>query len=452
MKRSKTLLILILILPVISCKKYLDKKSDETLTTISTSDDLQSLLDLYLLVNYNDPGSAEESADAYYLFDTRFNNLPAQDQNLYTWANTNIFQSGSNDWSAIYDNVYRANTVLDNIDKVSFDSASSVVTYNDVKGQALFLRSKCFLQAAYIWSLAFDSLTCTTDKGIPLRLTSDFNVKTTRSNNFETYHQIITDLKLSIEFLPTKPIHVLRASKPAAMALLARTLLSMGDYTQCLAYCDSILSIKSVLVDFNSLDQDASIPFGPFNEEIIHESGIPYPSPLLPTVGKIDSTLVALYDPRDLRKQILLRDNLDGTYGFKGSYSRSLGYLFDGIATDEVYLMRAECSARIGDYKKCMDDINHLLINRYKKGSFIPLSASSSQEALAIVLNERRKELVFRNLRWMDIKRLNKQGANIELTRIIQGQKYRLSPNANRFALPIPEDIIKLAGISQNLQ
>ena len=81
---------------------------------------------------------------------------------------------------------------------------------------------------------------------------------------------------------------------------------------------------------------------------------------------------------------------------------------------------------------------------------FNPYTASSAQSALALILTERRKELIFRNLRWMDIKRLNKEGANIWLKRIVAGQTYTLPANDNRFALALPSDIISMTGMPQN--
>jgi hypothetical protein len=50
----------------------------------------------------------------------------------------------------------------------------------------------------------------------------------------------------------------------------------------------------------------------------------------------------------------------------------------------------------------------------------------------------------------MDIKRLNKENANIVLVRKIEGQAYTLQPNANYYALPLPADVIKASGIPQN--
>ncbi|HEY0177744.1 MAG TPA: RagB/SusD family nutrient uptake outer membrane protein, partial [Pedobacter sp.] len=71
---------------------------------------------------------------------------------------------------------------------------------------------------------------------------------------------------------------------------------------------------------------------------------------------------------------------------------------------------------------------------------------------LRIVLQERRKELIMRGIRWMDIKRLNKEGANITLTRKLNGNVYTLPANDLRFALPIPDDVIAFSGMKQNLR
>jgi hypothetical protein len=90
------------------------------------------------------------------------------------------------------------------------------------------------------------------------------------------------------------------------------------------------------------------------------------------------------------------------------------------------------------------------LSKRWKNGFFQAVTASSAADALTKILTERRKELVFRGLRWADIKRLNLEGANISLTRKLNGQTYTLSPNHPRFALPIPDDVIQISGMPQN--
>jgi hypothetical protein len=164
---------------------------------------------------------------------------------------------------------------------------------------------------------------------------------------------------------------------------------------------------------------------------------------------RVDTALYQSYAENDLRKQAFYFP-LDPGYVFIGTYNGNISSLFTGIATDEVYLMRAECRARQGDIQRAMDDLNTLLVTRFETGTFKEFTASNKEEALKVILEERRKELPFRCLRWMDIKRLNKEGANIVLKRIVGSETYTLAPNDKKYALPLPPDIIKLTGIPQN--
>jgi hypothetical protein len=60
----------------------------------------------------------------------------------------------------------------------------------------------------------------------------------------------------------------------------------------------------------------------------------------------------------------------------------------------KFFLIGAECAARLGDKEKSLEMLNSLLIKRYKIGKYKPLMANSDQEALDLVLRERRKELL----------------------------------------------------------
>src|SRR5690606_22559061 len=120
-----------------------------------------------------------------------------------------------------------------------------------------------------------------------------------------------------------------------------------------------------------------------------------------------------------------------------------------GITTAELYLMRAECRMRSGQAILALQDLNYLLKNRYVEGDFVELQLSG-KDLLSRILLERRKELIFRGLRWMDIKRLNLENPNIFITRIVGGKIYVLEPNDRKYALPIPEDIISLTDVIQN--
>jgi tetratricopeptide (TPR) repeat protein len=276
-----------------------------------------------------------------------------------------------------------------------------------------------------------------------------------RSTVKETYDQIISDLKTAAELLPDKVLFPTRPNKAAAYGALARTYLSMRDYANAAQYADSCLKRYSVLIDFNSLIPVPSPPFKRFNSETIFYNHAFGNSALSNTRAKIDSNLISSYDVNDLRKTVYFQPNtgtLSGTYGFRGSYDGE--YLiystFDGITTDEVLLIRAESLARLGNKDAALADLNALLSKRYKNGTFVQITATDAVDAKNKILAERRKELVYRGLRWSDIKRLNLEGANITLTRIVNGSTYTLPPNDLRTVMLIPLEVISLSGMTQN--
>src|SRR5690606_32083569 len=111
------------------------------------------------------------------------------------------------------------------------------------------------------------------------------------------------------------------------------------------------------------------------------------------TDAYVNADLYASYDDNDLRKIVFVNNDW-GVPIFKGWYTGS-SRLFSGIATDEVYLTRAECYARLGDKQKALADLNTLLEKRWVTGTFTPLAANTAEEALQMILTERRKELLF---------------------------------------------------------
>jgi len=448
---------IVLVAVFTSCEKYLEEKSDQKLVVPSNLPDLQSVMDNYLRVNQANPSAAERSSDNYYLTTNDWsNNLSPTEQRVHTWEKDYLFNRGSaNDWGASYDNVYRANTVLDYLNKVP-RTVNDQNDWNNVKGQALFLRAKSFLQVAFIWALQYDPNTASTTLGIPLRLGTDINEVSTRANLQESYDRIIADLMEAIGLLPNTALHKIRPAKPAALSLLARCYLSMRKYDSCWKYADQSLQLDNSLLQYSAITAPSATsntaPIMRFNAEVLYDSYMQTTSTLNISRAKIDSNLYKSYASSDRRKVLFFRTNTGtsaGTYGFRGSYAGSTSFLFDGVANDEVYLMRAECFARAGKTAEAMADLNTLLSKRWT-GTYTMMQATDATDALNKILVERRKELLMRGLRWMDIKRLNAEGASITLRRILNTQTYTLPPNDLRFALAIPEDVIELSGMPQN--
>lgn len=437
-----------------ACKKFLDKKQNDAEVVPSTLTDVQALMDNAELTGYISPSYPEASSDEYYLSDAIFNSFPTVYQEFYLWQKPTVPDGSSNDWGDSYHAIYDANLALDLLNSID-RGATNGQQWDNVKGSALFFRAYHFLNLLWEYAKAYDSTTADKDFGIALRLTSDFNVPSTRATNQQSYNQVISDAKASLPLLPAYPFVLTRPSKTAAYGLLARCYLSMRDYKNALLYSDSCLQLNNNLIDFNADDDIvgnllADAPFKKFNKETIFYCEMNYEYDIFTYTGFVDSTLVSSYQLNDLRKVAYLSNDGTGHFYFKAPYTGSSYINFTGIATDEMYLTRAECYIRIGEIQKGLNDLNSLLAKRYKTGTYTPLVGLSQNVALAKVLMERKKELLFRGNRWMDIKRLNKEGANIVLERIVGGQKYTLQPNAGFYAIPLPDDIVKITGMPQN--
>lgn len=431
------------------CSKYLDAPPNKSYVIPSTLKDFQALLDNYTILNNVDISVGEISADNYYLNYADWAALSDEGQRrMYTWEKDYFFQFNASDWQRPYLAVYYANTVLDNIDDVERNAANAM-QWDNVLGQALFVRAKTYCQLTAAFTKAYNPVTAMTDMGIPLRTNSDFNIVAERSSLAETYNTIIADLKTSAALLPVTPVHVMRPCRTAAYALLARTYLNIGNYDSSLRYADLCLQLKSNLLDYNTLTASATYPIQQFNAEVIYESFMPTPAPLNNSRAKIDSALYQSFASNDLRKTVFFKDNGNGSVGFKGSYEGGTAP-FSGIAVDELFLIRGESYARKNDKTNALNDLNTLLIKRYKTGLFVPVTAIDANDALDKILVERRKELLMRGLRWFDLKRLNFEGRNITIKRVLNQLTYTLAPNDLRYALPIPEEVIKLSNILQN--
>jgi tetratricopeptide (TPR) repeat protein len=345
-----------------------------------------------------------------------------------------------------------ANTVLEGLSKIPLNGQNAEAI-NQLKGQALFYRSWQLYNLVQTYALPYDSATATSNLGIPLRLSSDFNSKVGRSSVKDCYDQIINDLKNCIQLLPETTSYKTRPTSIAANAALARIYLGMGAYAQALQYADAVLAKYSALLDFNTL-KSSSVPISNsfVSEDIFHNVLKNYPFIFYSKYSFIDTTLYASYENNDLRKTVYFIKRSTGNLTFKGSYDYNF-YSYSGLATDEMYLIRAECYARSGNTTAAMDDLNKLLMNRWKAGTFIPFTATSSDDALNTILKERRKELIWRGLRWTDLRRLNKENRfKITLTRVANGVAYTLSPNDPKYAMPIPPPEIQLNGIQDNIR
>lgn len=445
------LYIIYFILPFVSCTKtdkWLDEKTDRNLLTPTTLEDFEALLNNHSVMNRFTNGLGEIASDGHYITESTWQgSLTDEERNAYTWSH-NYAILASKDWTYPYQRIFYANVILEGLQKIKPITKSEQLRWNYLEGNALFQRSRTLYELASIFCPPYNPATASSDLGIPLRIESDVNIPTKRSTVAETYDKLINDLLKAESLLPVTPLHRTHASRPAVYAELARIYLGMREYEKAGMYSDSCLRLYDSLLDYNKLNPSSSV-IGIFNKEVIFHSEIS--NYFIYRKFLIDTSLYNSYDTSDLRRMQFYKVNSDHSVSFKGNYNSSV-LLFSGLATDEMYLIRAECYARLGNKEAALNDLNKLLKTRWKKTSaYQDVVALDAKDAVKKVLAERKKELLMRDIRWTDIRRLNQERDNsFIITRNIGGQVYSLKPNGYNSTFPIPDDILQQTGIKQN--
>ncbi len=439
--------------------EWLDVKRRKADVIPKTAADLQALLDNNNIVSDAHSVLGQVSADNLHIPDDRLNSISLSERNCYLWKADLFEGAASSDFSNPNIKITYANIVLERLDDAPGLTANQR-EYNNIKGQALFLRAFATYSLAQLFCKTYDPATAATDAGLQLRATSDPNQVFPRSSVQQTYDRILSDLQEAAALLPVNALFTSRPSQAAAHAQLAKVYLAMGNYPQTLEYAELTLKAKNTLLDFNSdfISPSSTYRFPPFsvqngNPEFIFYAECTSLTSTNPAVGASFAApeLYDSYHEDDLRKTVFFRKHANGFHEPVGRYTGN-NTAFAGLAVNELYLIRAECRARQGDYSGAKEDLNLLLEKRYKSGTFVPLDTLDNQVVLETVLSERRKELAFTGqTRWEDLRRLNRDPKFAKtLTRQSGNTLYTLPPNDKRYVFPFPDLEIQLSNVVQN--
>lgn len=459
MKTFETLRCLLLALLLSGCAKqdqFLDIKSNKADLRPTTLQDFRSILDNDAVMNTWLPSMGLLGTDQFYVTDMTWQAaLNAQERNAYIWAKDIYNGEPGFNWQSPYAAVGYANIVLEGLQTIPVNNTNKA-EWDAIRGTALFFRAFAFYELAQIFAPPYQASSAATDLGIPLKLTADVNVLVARASLEASYQQIQQDLEEAIALLPNSTLYSTRPSRLAARSLQARIWLTQGNYTKAKEAADAVLSVNSQLTDYNNLNASLTIPFPAYPNvvgEVIFYAVSTSFGLLSYNNLKVDTLLYRSYANNDLRKNIFYRDNGLNGIAFRGDYTGTIvSAKFAGFATNELYLIRAEANARLGNTSAAMTDLNSLLVKRWKTGTYVPVTAVSAADALTKILTERRKEIPFAcNLRWEDLRRLNLEpGYARTLNRVVNGQSYTLPPNDPRYVYPIPDNEIKFSNLIQN--
>lgn len=444
------LIAILFVLPEYGCKKFLDAKPNQSLVTPTTLSDARALMDSYLINQSGYPNLAHGSNDDYYVTDDYLAGTTQVNRGIYMFT---IKQETALNtaWESNYAAINRANLVIHLLTGLKPD-VNNEKDISDCLGHAYFLRAYRHLNLATFFAMPYVPQTAAQTPGIPVRVTPDITEPTIRGTIEDTYRQIESDLQKAIDLLPALPSAAYRPGRAAAFSAMAHVMLHKRHFGPALDYARQSLALQNTLIDFNTINPNANISFTIYNPEVLFQAQVTGPTFLSFNNWRVDSLLYREYAADDLRKLVFFRSNGTGTYGFKGDMGGiSSGDHFAGITIGETWLIAAEAAARLGNTQLAMEYLNGLLEKRFRTGRYIKIIANSPAEAFEMIRKERRKELVGRGLRWLDLRRWNFEGVTtVRIERLVNGTYYRLDPTSKNFVFEIPSRVIDISGIAQN--
>ncbi|MFC4875078.1 RagB/SusD family nutrient uptake outer membrane protein [Negadavirga shengliensis] len=447
---KKSLLGFLLVATVLAtaCEEFLDPRPDQSLLVPETLDDLQALLDNTQVFNYQ-PGLTSLATDELWVPESVLSGLinPVEAA-TYTWA-ADPYQGGfTGSWSLPYEQIFYANVVLEALENIADNNGER---FRRIKGTAHFFRAYAYYQLLQEFAPPFpidgnfENLL-----GVVIKDVADINEPLKRAGLKDGYDYLAADLEKALALLPEQVTPQARPARTAALGLKARFGLTTFQYGQALQAAEEALSIYGDGIDFNDLDPALPNPFVRFNAETINYTLVQSYSFMGTNLALVDTLLYRSYAGNDLRKEVLFSENAAGYHHFTGRLSGTPQF-FGGFTVGELKLVAAESAARLGDPQKALEHLNSLLSRRYEKESWVPVEEKEPSKLLEIILAERRKELIGRGLRWIDLRRLNQEQEHaITLRRVIGGTEHLLPPNSLKYTFPLPDEEIQLTGLTQN--
>ncbi len=309
-------------------------------------------------------------------------------------------------WNATYNLIYATNSIIEG---VSNSTGISLNSKERLLGEAYFIRAYLHFYLVNLYG------------EIPYVITTDYQVNSNieKLAVMDVYAALTTDLQQAVTLLPESYFvpERIRPNRSVAYALLSRIKLYSENWSQAVLYADEVLnntSLYTIETDLNSVFLKNSagtlwqlLPqFSGSNtleaQTFIFSSGPP------PSFA-LTSSLLASFETGDLRRANWIGTVTDGAdswyyankYKEQGNTGSSVEYsiLF---RIEELYLIRAEAKAQLGDLVGAQDDLN---VIRNRAG--LPNTTAVTQATLLNAILEERNREFFTELghRWFDLKR-----------------------------------------------
>lgn len=383
------------------------------------------------------------------------------DANAYYWNPTIDINNDASPaiWGPLYRQIYNSNIVINGV----LDAEGGTLTNkNHLLGEAKANRALAHFFLLTVFAKAYDASTAATLPGVPWVTSVDVtNVTPDRSTIQATIDLIINDLKEAEALLTNNRLNKTRINKAAAQAILSRVYLYIGNYDEAHRYATLALNEPHEFRDLNTVGFYYDHMFTPFPTDHFALSYVfePYydeekdpeilllrtsTSDAINTIFQYSNELLQIntsaVDEGDLRP-VSYTDN----WTFNGWYNRAYtGRGNYGITFMELKLTQAEALAHQDDLAGAVAILNEIKDIRYDAFRSTPYTVTNKEDIIDNVLKERRVELAFGSNRWMDMKRLAKQGRGSVSTRLANDftELKKIDPSTFEYTFEIPSRVL----------
>ncbi|GAB2788641.1 RagB/SusD family nutrient uptake outer membrane protein [Rhabdobacter roseus] len=439
MKNSRYILSLSLLLLISSCESFLDVQPRSSIS------DEQTIVDR---------SSAETAIRGVYAalrghYSTSFQSIGYLSGDNIQWTGSqsqvqefinhrvnaeNSTVSGV--WNSIFVTLNRANHVLDKVPSIT-DPLLTESLKNQIVGEAYFIRALCYFDLARTWG------------GAPIltrpTLSPNDNRGVARSTQAEAYEQSLRDLDAAELLLP-ETTNRFRATRKTVWALKARYFLYRSNWAKAEEFASKIIADAAnyrlnkpynsfFANDARGTQESVFELYYSINETNGHRGQWQPQQNGGTRQWAPNDALVALLNNPEIggtRSTLVARDNQNRWYGNLYYRSPATDPTFV-IRIAELYLIRSEARAQLAKLPEALADLNAVR----DRAGLAASPASTQNEVLLAIENERRVEFALEPHRWFDLVRTGRAGAVLSIS------------DPNRYLMPVPAEQILIDPILQ---
>ncbi|WP_437918104.1 RagB/SusD family nutrient uptake outer membrane protein [Sphingobacterium sp. LRF_L2] len=331
--------------------------------------------------------------------------------------------------------------------------------------QAKVLRAMSYFVLANYYADTYETSNASTKLSVPYISSPDVNASFTQVTIAELYELMLKDVDEAIPLLNETSSTPLHPNLGTAYAFKARLYLQMSKYEEALDAANKALTYNDQLYDWrayytaNKTRIEASGTYtqgvSPMGYSYIENYNMRFGSS---TYSGRESSIrldrASRFETGDAKfaSRYKLRTASGETY----YYSIGSGlYNHAGLTTTEVYLIKAECLARLNQITEALVTLDKVRITRIFAENYTPSTASTIVEAVKLIIKTKANELILGPIPFADRRRLNKDtNYATTYTKTENGNNYTLLPSSHLYTMPFPLSATQNPGngtITQNV-